>query len=122
MKNTRCEALYLVGLAGLLATHSISAAPSSAMPANGIAFKGQLNTGLVPSPVAYTAMLPLGYENAKDLPLLLALHGGDGIAGFAFIPDEDSRQLANRERINQMKKATGVDPAPLHLPFSKTRP
>jgi S-formylglutathione hydrolase len=37
-------------------------------------------------------------------------------------PDEDNSQLANRERINLMKKATGVDPAPLHLPFPITRP
>lgn len=85
MKNTRREAIYLAGLAGLTAIHGTSAAQSSAMTANGTEIKGQLNSGLVPSPVAYTAMLPLGYENAQDLPLLLALHGGDGIGGFAFI-------------------------------------
>jgi S-formylglutathione hydrolase len=29
-------------------------------------------------------MLPAGYDTAQGLPLLLALHGGDGIAGFSF--------------------------------------
>ena len=29
-------------------------------------------------------MLPAGYDTAQELPLLLALHGGDGIAGFSF--------------------------------------
>lgn len=33
---------------------------------------------LVPSPVEYAVLLPEGYEGAEDLPLVLALHGGNG--------------------------------------------
>ena len=31
---------------------------------------GKVETRLVPAPVEYAALLPDGYENAKDLPLL----------------------------------------------------
>jgi S-formylglutathione hydrolase len=43
----------------------------------------KVETKLVPSPVEYAALLPDGYEAAKDqLPLLLFLHGGGGDKSF----------------------------------------
>lgn len=43
----------------------------------------KIETKLVPSPVEYAALLPDGYETAKDpLPLLLFLHGGGGDKSF----------------------------------------
>ena len=40
-----------------------------------------------------------------------------------FTPEgEDPSQVANRERINQMKKAANVDPAALRLPLPRTTP
>ena len=40
---------------------------------------GALPTQLIPHPLAYTVLLPDGYDPAgAPLPLLLALHGGDG--------------------------------------------
>jgi S-formylglutathione hydrolase len=40
---------------------------------------GTLPTTLIPHPLAYTVLLPDGYDPAgPPLPLLLALHGGDG--------------------------------------------
>ncbi len=43
----------------------------------------KVETRLVPSPVEYAALLPDGYEAAKDpLPLLLFLHGGGGDKSF----------------------------------------
>jgi S-formylglutathione hydrolase len=43
---------------------------------------GKLDTRLVPAPVEYAALLPDGYENTKDLPLLFFLHGGGGDKSF----------------------------------------
>ena len=43
---------------------------------------GKVETRLVPAPVEYAALLPDGYENAKDLPLLFFLHGGGGDKSF----------------------------------------
>ena len=44
---------------------------------------GALATPLIPHPLAYTVLLPDGYDPAGSaLPLLLALHGGDGDHGF----------------------------------------
>ncbi|MBS1807787.1 MAG: esterase [Acidobacteria bacterium] len=41
--------------------------------------EGKLESKLVPSPVEYNALLPDGYDAAKEpLPLLLFLHGGGG--------------------------------------------
>jgi S-formylglutathione hydrolase len=51
-------------------------------------FGGKLVTGtvantLIPHPLAYTVLLPDGYDpSGPELPLLLALHGGDGDHGF----------------------------------------
>ncbi len=43
----------------------------------------RLETRLVPSPVEYAALLPDGYDAAKEpLPLLLFLHGGGGDKSF----------------------------------------
>jgi S-formylglutathione hydrolase len=43
----------------------------------------KIETKLAPSPVEYAALLPDGYESAKDLlPLLLFLHGGGGDKSF----------------------------------------
>src|SRR5205085_6770149 len=43
----------------------------------------KVETKLVPSPVEYAALLPDGYEAAKEpLPLLLFLHGGGGDKSF----------------------------------------
>jgi S-formylglutathione hydrolase len=43
----------------------------------------KVETKLAPSPVEYAALLPDGYEAAKDpLPLLLFLHGGGGDKSF----------------------------------------
>lgn len=43
----------------------------------------KVETKLVPSPVEYAALLPEGYEAAKEpLPLLLFLHGGGGDKSF----------------------------------------
>lgn len=43
----------------------------------------KIETKLVPGPVEYAALLPDGYEAAKDpLPLLLFLHGGGGDKSF----------------------------------------
>lgn len=45
--------------------------------------EAKVETKLVPAPVEYNALLPDGYETAKDpLPLLLFLHGGGGDRGF----------------------------------------
>ena len=45
--------------------------------------EGKIETKLVPSPVEYNALLPDGYEAAKEpLPLLLFLHGGGGDRSF----------------------------------------
>jgi S-formylglutathione hydrolase len=43
---------------------------------------GKVETRLVPAPVEYAALLPDGYETAKDLPLLFFLHGGGGDKSF----------------------------------------
>jgi S-formylglutathione hydrolase FrmB len=43
---------------------------------------GRVETKLVPSPVEYAALLPDGYETAKDLPLLFFLHGGGADKSF----------------------------------------
>ena len=42
----------------------------------------KVETKLVPNPVEYAVLLPDSYEQAKDLPLLLFLHGGGGDKGF----------------------------------------
>jgi enterochelin esterase-like enzyme len=43
----------------------------------------KLESKLIPSPVEYAALLPDGYEAAKEpLPLLLFLHGGGGDKSF----------------------------------------
>ena len=40
---------------------------------------GEIESDLVPSPVAYSVLLPDGYmQDAKPFPLLLLLHGGSG--------------------------------------------
>lgn len=46
--------------------------------------RGRIETGLVPGPVAYHALLPSGDEASLEpgLPLLLLLHGGGGDEGF----------------------------------------
>ncbi len=45
--------------------------------------EGELATQLVPSPVAYTVLLPDGYSTSgKTNPLLIFLHGGNGDNGF----------------------------------------
>lgn len=45
--------------------------------------KGTLATPLLPHSMAYTVLLPDGYDaNGSPLPLLLALHGGGGDNGF----------------------------------------
>jgi S-formylglutathione hydrolase len=44
---------------------------------------GTLATRLIPHPLTYTVLLPDGYDpSGSPLPLLLALHGGDGDRGF----------------------------------------
>jgi S-formylglutathione hydrolase len=44
---------------------------------------GTVATTLLPHPLAYTVLLPDGYDpSGPALPLLLALHGGDGDHGF----------------------------------------
>jgi len=85
LKNTRRQALSVVTLAGLLALPQSGSTQTVAASTQGSEVKGQLASTLVPSPVSYTAMLPVDYDKAQELPLLLALHGGDGIAGFSFI-------------------------------------
>jgi S-formylglutathione hydrolase len=61
----------------------------------------KVETKLVPSPVEYAALLPDGYEQAKDLPLLFFLHGGGGDKSF----------LARmRPTINEMWKAGTLPP------------
>src|SRR5262245_27526264 len=43
----------------------------------------KVETKLTPSPVEYAALLPDGYETAKEpFPLLLFLHGGGGDKSF----------------------------------------
>ena len=81
MKHTRRQALSAVTLAALVAAPQTGVTQTAAAPGQGSEVKGQLTSTLVPSPVSYTAMLPPDYDKAQDLPLLLALHGGDGIAG-----------------------------------------
>ncbi len=44
--------------------------------------EGKVETKLVSAPVEYAALLPDGYEQAKDLPLLFFLHGGGGDKSF----------------------------------------
>lgn len=45
--------------------------------------EGRLESKLVPAPVEYNALLPDGYDAAKEpLPLLLFLHGGGGDKSF----------------------------------------
>lgn len=45
--------------------------------------EGKLESKLVPAPVEYNALLPDGYDAAKEpLPLLLFLHGGGGDKSF----------------------------------------
>ena len=39
---------------------------------------GELDSTLVPSPVEYAVLAPDGYQQMKDLPLILNLHGGGG--------------------------------------------
>ena len=39
---------------------------------------GSLESTLVPGPVEYAVILPPGYAGARDLPLVLNLHGGGG--------------------------------------------
>jgi len=64
--------------AGVLLSFTL-AAPGWA----GTLVHGTLPTTLIPYPLAYTVLLPDGYDPAGPaLPLLLALHGGDGDNGF----------------------------------------
>ena len=84
MKQTRREAISTVALAGLFAVPGTGVAQAANTSTSSREVKAQLASGLVPSPVNYTALLPAGYDTAEGLPLLLALHGGDGIAGFSF--------------------------------------
>jgi S-formylglutathione hydrolase len=86
MNQTRREAISTAALAGLFAVPATGMAQAANTSASGREVKAQLASRLVPSPVNYTAILPAGYEAAQDLPLLLALHGGDGIEGFSFFP------------------------------------
>src|SRR5262245_35369220 len=68
-----CRIMLLVAVC--LAFHS-SASASQLV-------EGKVDTKLVPSPVEYNALLPDGYDSAKEpLPLLLFLHGGGGDRGF----------------------------------------
>ena len=85
MKHSRRQALTALTLASLVALPQKGSAQTAALSSQGSQAKGLLTSTLVPSPVSYTAMLPADYEKAQELPLLLALHGGDGIAGFSFI-------------------------------------
>jgi len=39
---------------------------------------GEMNSDLVPSPVAYALIAPEGFQKLEDLPLVLNLHGGGG--------------------------------------------
>jgi S-formylglutathione hydrolase len=84
MKQTRREAISTAAFAGLLAVPVTGMAQAANTSISSREVKAQLTSSLVPSPVNYTAMLPAGYDTAQELPLLLALHGGDGIAGFSF--------------------------------------
>ena len=86
MNHTRRQALSAVALATLVAAPQTGAAQTAAASGQGGEVKAQVSTTLVPSPVSYTALLPPEYDRAQELPLLLALHGGDGIAGFSFMP------------------------------------
>ena len=79
MKQTRREAISTVALAGLFAVPGTGVAQAANTSTSSREVKVQLASGLVPSPVNYTAMLPAGYDTAQGLPLLLALHGGDEI-------------------------------------------
>ena len=76
MKNTRRQALSVVTLAGLLALPQSGSTQTVAAATQDREVNGQLTSTLVPSPVSYTAMLPVDYDKAQELPLLLALHGG----------------------------------------------
>ncbi len=68
---------------------------------------GKVETRLVPAPVEYAALLPDGYEQAKDLPLLFFLHGGGGDKSF----------LARmRPTIDDMWKAGALPPMVIVTP------
>lgn len=68
---------------------------------------GKVETKLVPSPVEYAVLLPDGYEQAKDLPLLFFLHGGGG----------DKRFLSRmRPMIDEMWKSATLPPMVIVTP------
>ncbi len=86
MKQTRREAISTVSMAGLLTLPGVLAAQPASTSTSVRDIKAQLASSVVPSPVQYTALLPAGYEAAQDFPLVLSLHGGDGMEGFSFFP------------------------------------
>jgi S-formylglutathione hydrolase len=77
MNATRRAAISTIALAGT----AIAGAASAAAP-EGRLETATLASGLVPSPVKYTTLLPPGVADATGLPLLLLLHGGGGDNGF----------------------------------------
>lgn len=58
-----------------LSPHPLNAATQAAA---GEVILGSLESDLVPGPVEYAVLLPPGYREMKDLPLVLNLHGGGG--------------------------------------------
>lgn len=64
---------------GLAAGAVLLAVAAAAMAAGASEIRlVSVDSDLVPSPVAYAALLPPGYETAGNLPLILNLHGGGG--------------------------------------------
>lgn len=61
--------------------------------------KGALPTMLIPHPLVYTVLLPDGYDPAgQPLPLLLALHGGNGDHDFSRINNPTSKRCGQQGR------------------------
>jgi S-formylglutathione hydrolase len=68
---------------------------------------GTLSTTLIPHPLAYTVLLPDGYDPAGPaLPLLLALHGGDGDRGFLSHQQPYIEQMWSTGKLPKMVVAT----------------
>ena len=86
MKSTRRQLITSAALSSFAIGYSSLSAQAQTSSTGDLiqSINGTLNSKLVPMPVPFTVLLPKGYESMKDLPLLIGLHGVDGIQGFAF--------------------------------------